>query len=206
MVTKIKIKEFLNENSCLSNEWKEKLIFLIFGDDNEASPLNNEKDSSPETFFIIECMNFIEPHEGKRNIVYNDSRGIPTFGVGFNLTRDDASKRLEKYGITWHDVMNGKYVEDDIIYKLFDEDVTEFIEKSKCVVESFDEQPKEIKMVIVDMCFNLGEGGLSKFKKFIAALNRKDYHNAVVEMMDSRWYHQVGNRSKELADIVRKYI
>ena len=31
-------------------------------------------------------------HQGKRARVYKDSQGIPTIGVGFDLTRTDAKK------------------------------------------------------------------------------------------------------------------
>jgi len=52
------------------------------------------------------------------------------------------------------------------------------------------------KAVLLDMCFNIGYGGLMKFKKMWFALGNKDYPQASREMKDSSWYVQVGNRSK----------
>ena len=48
------------------------------------------------------------------------------------------------------------------------------------------------------MCFNMGAPRLSGFKKFIAGVNAGDWNTAAVEMMDSRWARQVGNRAERL--------
>ena len=46
----------------------------------------------------------------------------------------------------------------------------------------------------------MGAPRLSKFKKFIAAVNEADWTTAGVEMLDSRWAKQVGNRATRLKD------
>ena len=48
------------------------------------------------------------------------------------------------------------------------------------------------------MCFNMGAPRLSGFKKFIAGVNSGDWNTAAVEMMDSRWARQVGDRAIRL--------
>jgi len=53
--------------------------------------------------------------------------------------------------------------------------------------------------VLINMCFNLGIYRLLGFKKMLAALERRDYIQASIEMMDSRWAHQVGGRAVELS-------
>ena len=50
------------------------------------------------------------------------------------------------------------------------------------------------------MGFNLGLTRLLKFKKFLAALEKKDYETAAIEMMDSRWAVQVKGRANRLRD------
>jgi len=52
------------------------------------------------------------------------------------------------------------------------------------------------------MCFNLGAPRLSKFKKFIAAINQEEWVEAAMEMMDSKWARQVGPRAERLKQIV----
>jgi lysozyme len=56
---------------------------------------------------------------------------------------------------------------------------------------------------LVNMAFNLGPTRLSGFKKFIAAFNARDWDGAVIEMLDSKWAKQVGERSSRLAKMVR---
>lgn len=57
--------------------------------------------------------------------------------------------------------------------------------------------------MIVDMVFNLGPSKFSKFRKTIGAFERLDFGMAADEMVDSQWYHQVGNRSKRNVSIIR---
>ena len=52
--------------------------------------------------------------------------------------------------------------------------------------------------VMVNMCFNLGCPRLSKFKKFLAAMEDNDFETAGKEMMDSKWATQVGLRAERL--------
>ena len=52
--------------------------------------------------------------------------------------------------------------------------------------------------VLIDMRLNLGATGFRQFKKMIACLEVGDYAGASDQMMDSRWYKQVGDRGKRL--------
>lgn len=57
--------------------------------------------------------------------------------------------------------------------------------------------------VIVDMCFNLGINRLLGFRNFISALRVKDFDRAAREMVDSKWYRQVGTRAKRLVKMMK---
>jgi lysozyme len=57
------------------------------------------------------------------------------------------------------------------------------------------------QVVLADMRFNLGYDGFRKFRKLIAALERNDVVAAAKEMTASRWYRQVGRRSKRLVQM-----
>ena len=48
------------------------------------------------------------------------------------------------------------------------------------------------------MAFNIGVAGVLKFKKMIAAIERKDFKQAALEMDDSKWSKQVGARADRL--------
>ena len=68
---------------------------------------------------------------------------------------------------------------------------------------NFNEHPAQVQSVLVNMAFNLGPNKLAGFKDFKEALLRKDYQSAANEMINSKWYNQVGLRSEELVDIMR---
>ena len=126
----------------------------------------------------------IKKHEGYVGIVYKDSLGIDTIGYGF------AIKDLE-----------------------LDEDVCEIILKRKLNTLTdivllkfswFKYMPQEIKDIVIEMCYQLGVTGFSKFKKTIAYLQNKQWEEASVEMLDSLWAKQTPNRAKEMSKRVKK--
>lgn len=53
--------------------------------------------------------------------------------------------------------------------------------------------------VLINMCFNMGIYRLMGFRKMLTALEQRDYVQASVEMLDSRWARQVGSRAVELS-------
>jgi lysozyme len=55
---------------------------------------------------------------------------------------------------------------------------------------------------LINMAFNLGLPTLKKFEKFRQALEDKDWEQASVEMLDSRWADQVGARATRLAKVI----
>ncbi len=54
------------------------------------------------------------------------------------------------------------------------------------------------KTVLTNMAFNLGIGGLLKFKNTLAFIKAKAHEQAARNMELSLWYTQVGSRAKEL--------
>ena len=57
--------------------------------------------------------------------------------------------------------------------------------------------------IILEMVFQLGKTGVSKFKKMWEALSGQDYNKAADEMLDSKWAKQTKNRAESLAKIMR---
>lgn len=66
------------------------------------------------------------------------------------------------------------------------------------------EQPAGVQMALLNMCFNIGIGGLLGFRKMIMALTVKDYTKAAKEALDSKWALQVGQRAKDVALMIRE--
>lgn len=143
---------------------------------------------------------FIEAHEGRRVNAYVDSRGIPTIGVGFNLTRPDAKDKIAALGLSYEAVCRGTVsLTDAQIDALLDLDIAAARAGARRCVHAFDTLPPQAQMVIVDMIFNLGVGGFSTFRKMIAAVERRDWTTAAEQMRDSIWYHQVERAGEDIA-------
>ena len=109
---------------------------------------------------------------------YLCSAGKLTIGVGRNL--DDV-------GIT----------EEEAMY-LLENDIGKSIAELRRNYPWFDGLDTVRQEVLINMHFNLGQTRLAGFRKFLAALARRDYATAAVEMMDSAWSKQVGDRAERL--------
>lgn len=122
---------------------------------------------------------FIKEEEGFREKPYLDTLGVPTFGIGFTyITEEEA---------------------DWILAKRLSEIETELRAKYRW----YDNLNATRQDVLISMVYQLGFGGIAKFKKFIAAMERKDYDTAAVEMLDSLWARQTPNRAKRQADMIK---
>jgi lysozyme len=127
-------------------------------------------------------------HEGLKLKPYRCTANKLTIGVGRNI---------EDNGIT----------EDEALY-LLNNDI------KRCVKELENIFGKKVwynlskirQEVLINMLFNLGKSRFTKFKKMIKAINNEDYTEASIQMEDSRWYKQVGNRAKELVSSMKSNI
>ena len=132
-------------------------------------------------------------HEGYKAEIYLCSEGIPTFGIGHAIKEDD----LE---YTWP---VGTPIEKERIDNAFAEDVQTALTDCNALFLEFSSLPEQVQRVLVNMAFNLGRTRLGRFQRMISAVNEGRFKKAADEMVDSRWYNQVGNRSIELENWMR---
>jgi lysozyme len=146
-----------------------------------------------------DVLELLKQHEGYRNKVYLDSVGKKTIGIGFNMTRADASSLIKQIGGNYERLLNGEDVlTDEQILDLFKLNIKTAYSDAKKYLSNFDLLPKNIKLAVLDMSFNLGYPRLSKFvntKKYIEA---GEYDKAGDEILKSKWATQVKNRAKSL--------
>ena len=135
----------------------------------------------------------IREHEGYRSSVYKDSLGKRTIGVGHLITKDD------------YPFEEGVEYPKKQLMDLFKQDLEKAHKGAIQVVGHIKDLPREIWEVVVEMVFQLGPTGVKNFRKFIKSLENKDYHEAHVQMKDSRWHKQTKNRCESLAKIVRSH-
>ena len=148
-------------------------------------------------------------HEGLRLEVYKCPAGFWTIGVGRNLEGKPLRKEEQEYifkrsGLAPDEVievLKERGITKDEALFLLREDIAD-AEKDLQHFDWFPRLDPVRRKVVLDMRYNLGPTRFRGFKKMIAALARGDYKQAAAEMVDSKWYHEVGNRSKRLVKMM----
>ena len=133
----------------------------------------------------------VKKHEGYRNKVYLDTLGKRTVGVGHLCVED-----------FWED---DKEYEEKFLMTILEHDLETAIKGAKDLMSEhgcmdIDEVAEEI---IIEMIFQLGKTGVSKFRNMWKALSELNYVGASYEMLDSRWAKQTPNRAKGMADTMK---
>ena len=122
-------------------------------------------------------------HEGVRSKVYKDHLGIMTIAVGRNL---------EDRGLS----------EDEIDYLLAND--IQIVENELDNGLSWWRDLDEVRQrALADLAFNMGLPRLHGFVKMLDGLQRRDYHAAADELLDSKYAKQVGARSERVAQMIR---
>ena len=125
----------------------------------------------------------IKINEGFKPRVYKDTLGIDTIGYGF------AIKDL--------------HLDEDLSEEILKRKVNKLIKRIYKTFDWFINMPEDVQEVVVEMCYQMGVGGFSKFKKTIKLLSEKQFTDASTEMLDSLWAKQTTNRAKGLSNIIR---
>ena len=125
----------------------------------------------------------IKKHEGFKSKVYKCTEGYDTIGYGFAIK----------------DLIIDKDVADLILMKK----LHALLERVIIAFPWFKDIEDDAKEVVINMCYQLGLRGFSKFKKTIYLLETEQYEDASVEMLDSLWAKQTPNRAKELSEKLR---
>jgi lysozyme len=136
---------------------------------------------------LMYLITLLKRDEGERLKPYRCTAGKLTIGVGRNL---------EDTGIS----------QDESDYLLAND-------ISRVTVEITRHLPWALKLddarfnVLLSMVFQMGMGGVLRFKKFLNALQSGDYVKASIEMLDSKWaQHDSPARAKRLSDVMRSGI
>ena len=125
----------------------------------------------------------LKESEGFRARVYKCTEGYDTIGYGF------AIKDL--------------VMDEDIATMILERKVGDLKLRVHNKFPFITDLPEQVQDVVIEMCYQMGLSGFSKFKKTIQFLRLNEFENAGIEMLDSRWAKQTPNRAKKLSDIVK---
>jgi lysozyme len=131
----------------------------------------------------------IKEHEGFVPRVYKDSLGKRTIGYGHLCVEPEQ----------WDD--DKEYTKEELEL-VFDKDFDEALKNAESLIG---DRPVNFiaKQVLIEMVFQLGIGGVGKFKKMWSALDNEDYGEASFQMMDSLWAKQTPKRAEKLSHKMR---
>jgi len=125
----------------------------------------------------------IKKNEGYVPNVYKDTLGIDTVGYGFTI------KDLE--------------LSEDICGTILN---ILILERAHNVYKEFPwllEKPMVVQEVVIEMSYQMGVAGISRFRKTLDYLKNDDFVRASEEMLDSKWAMQTPGRAKTLSILVK---
>ena len=124
----------------------------------------------------------IKQHEGLRYTPYLDTENVWTVGYGRNL--------------------NVPFTDEEVDL-MFDTD----FERAWLGAATFPQYSAlnaVRRSVVIEMVFQIGRSGVSRFRRFWAAVGASEWQLAHDEMLDSKWAAQTPERAKELAELFLK--
>ena len=131
----------------------------------------------------------IKKNEGYSNKPYRDQLGFFTIGYG-HLIKSNKSKYLKNF-------YSKKYFDN-----LFDKDFNKALIQYKKSFFKKNHGQKE-KELLIEMLFQLGDKGVSKFVKMLSHIEKKQKFMTCLEMLNSLWYKQT---PKRVEDLIKNYI
>jgi len=137
----------------------------------------------------------IKNHEGYRLEPYKDTLGYLTGGWGHKILNGEEVPKSKE---GWQSLFDDDYIRalkgaNSLIQQHLDHtDYNALAGDNKAVIQG----------VLTEMCFQLGETGVSKFKNMFKYLGECNFKRASQEMKDSRWHEQTKARCIELSNII----
>lgn len=125
--------------------------------------------------------------EGEVLHVYLDSEKIRTAGVGHNL---EAHGDDSEVGTPVSQAQSALWLLQDCA------DASAKVDEHLPWAKTLDDARHG---VLVNMCFNMGIGGLLGFKHMLDCCKAGDYDGAAEHMLQSKWAEQVGKRADRLS-------
>ena len=161
----------------------------------------------------------LKEFEGYETHMYLDSKGYVTIGIGIMFANAQAAK---KSGISFTNrATKAKATDDEIaadydltkkkkptkldadegdLKKRLDKELKQAESDAKAYYSDFSNLPSSIQFALIDLAFNTGATGLSKFKLLKKALENKDWEEAAKQ---SHRKDIQASRNKAIADWIR---
>lgn len=181
--------------------------------DENTSTAVNPDDTSSDSYIPDDDPNFtiqkmLMQDEGIKNVVYWDTEGYPTIGIGHLVVYKKTRNTAEIYPILdkkFNRTTNGRITEQEIT-QLFQEDLQEVqreIVRNKKTGPVYIKMNRSRQMAMENMSFQLNVNGLAKFGKALDHMLAERWADARRELLDSVWAKsQTPGRANRVSKIV----
>lgn len=139
----------------------------------------------------------LEFHEGRRSNAYYCTGGYLTQGIGHNLEKNPLTQEQKSK------IKNLEHWTDEEINIILMDDVNQCKLLMSNMIRGFDDFDDERQYALIDMCFQLGASGVSKFKNMLSAMRAKDWDKASLECLNSKYAKQTPDRAKRIANLIK---
>ena len=139
--------------------------------------------------------------------VYQDTRGIDTVGIGFNMQTPNAKRVWKKAGIDadFDSVRSGEAaLSQEEAYRLAQTSYRIALSDIRDLVPNFDDLTPARQEALADMSYQMGKPRLSKFKNTLGAIKRGDYVVAAREVLKSDYAKQTPARARRIAKAIAR--
>lgn len=138
-------------------------------------------------------------HEGLKLIPYKCPAGKWTIGVGRCIeTNPFTYEELKAIGDSWQ-----KGITKNAAIMLLRNDIEKCLEKLN-TWEWYKDLNDERQYALLDMCFQLGFEGLSRFTNMLKFMKMKLYPQASAECLNSKYANQTPKRAHMIAKLIEK--
>jgi len=128
----------------------------------------------------------IKQNEGLSLYCYDDNLGYATIGYGRLIDKE-----------------RGGGISEDEAMHLLHNDLAVITKRLNAKHPWWSSQPTRVQNFIVELCYQLGVNGFSKFVKAINHLQASNISAAAAEFLDSRWAReQTPNRAQRMVEML----
>jgi lysozyme len=127
-------------------------------------------------------------HEGYSLSSYPDTKNRHTVGIGHLLPPG---------------IKNVRWTHSQVD-QAFRHDLNAAIQAARIEIPNYHDHAPEVRAVLVELAFQCGQTGLRQFKKFIAAMKKRDYVTAAKELANSKVAKQAPKRINSHAKVLTK--
>ena len=137
-------------------------------------------------------------HEGCRLQPYYCTRGKQTIGVGRNLDDNPLTEEERRVCGDWEHGITKQSA-----FYLLRNDIKRCEKECRKEIAFYELLDDERQYALLDMVFQLGIGGVKKFKKMLMAMACGYWEDASKECLNSKYAQQTPKRAKRIAETIR---